>query len=312
MNEKSYRHGFVAGMAASVLVAGVVTFLTSSSPAGAASHSGALQVKGPGSTYAPMGSSVTLAAAAGTAVTFGLKVVNTGPGTAQFRVEVHQSVLATATVVVTAGSLNVTPLASSDGYYTNPIAAGGNQLLTVKVTRPAGSPQSAYNTFAYLYATDGTYLGIDYLTTNVQAPAKGTTALDLFARNGSQPFIGGSYSGQTATSPAIATGASTQFTVKLQNDGTVAGKIGLLMGYSDPESCGHASFPFTVKDGFTDVTAAAKGSYLTPTLAVGASRTLTVTVKNNGGCNSAQMFAQAKSVIGLYGPYSYLLVNRTA
>jgi hypothetical protein len=279
--------------------------------ANAASTAGTLQLKGPGSTYSPTSTYTSLAVSAGNTATFSIKVVNTGSSQAQFNVRLASIGLA-STVGLFAGSLGVTPLAESeDGYFTNPIAGGGSQVMTLKVTPPAGSPQGSTHTYVYLYTTSGTFLGTVEVWTNVSAPTHGTSSYEVFARNGTQPYIGGSYSTQSASAPPIGTGASVGFNVKLQNDGPGATKIGFRL---DDFGCG--AFTATVKDGLTDVTAAAlAGTYRTPAaLNPGASRTLTVTVKNLGGPCDSQVYAveALDPSSGDYVFFSYLNINRIA
>jgi len=261
----------------------LVAALLVSAPSTAASYSGALRIKGPGSVYSGNESLVSLPVAVGGTAKFGLQVANTGPSLAQFNVKVVSYGLP-ANANLYAGTLVLTPLSSGpDGYYTAPIAAGRSQALTLKVTVPAGSPQGSAGVEVYLYATDGSFLTYVNAIAEVKAPAYGTTATDAFAKQGSQAYVGGSVSAQIATSPALNVGSSAAFTVKLQNDGPVPAAI---QGRVD-------TFPsctsIVVKDGTADVTAAlASDTYSTPVLAVHAARTLKVTITriSAGGCST--------------------------
>jgi hypothetical protein len=259
------------------------------SPSSAASHSGALLVKGPGSVYSGSGALVSEAVSAGATDKFELKVVNTGTTPAQYNVKVVQSGTP-ADVSLYTGTLVLTPFSSSpDGYYTAPIAPGKSLALVLKVAVPAGTPQGTTQVTVALYSTDGLPLGFVQAQTNVKAPTYGTTATDVFVRQGSQPYVGGSLDSQIATSPAVDVGGSAVFSVKLQNDGPVPASV---RGYAVPVS---ECATFTITDGTTDVTAAMAGNlYATPVLDVHASKAFKVTITRTGaaGC----------------GPYDYLAI----
>ena len=275
----------VIGVVPLLLVAGLV-----SSPSSAASHAGELRIKGPGTLYSGNGAVVSEAVAAGTTDKFELLVVNTGSTLAQYNIKVSNYGLL-ANVDLFAGTLVLSPLSSSpDGYYTAPIAPGKSQALTLKVAIPSGSPQGSAVVSVSLQATDGTYLGSVTSQTEVKAPTYGTTDADVFAKQGSQPYIGGSVNGQIATAPAINVGGSAVFTVKLQNDGSVPASVGASMYTASDCSA------VVVKDGTVDITTAMQdGTYSTPVLGVHAARTLKVTFTRTSaaGC----------------GPYDYVYVQ---
>jgi len=263
----------VSGTAALLLV--IVGALVAS-PAGAASHAGALRIKGLGSVYSGSFSVVAETVAPNATDTFELQVVNTGTELAQYNVKAFLSGTIPATVDITAGSLSLKPLVSGpDGYYTSPIAPGKTLALNLKITIPAGSPQGSVYGRVDLSATDGAFLDRVTGLTEVKAPTYGTTGYDLFAKHASQTsYVGGSLSAQAAASPAISVGSSTTFNIKLQNDGAAPGRVGGLLDVD--ATCSD----ITVKDGSADVTAAMlAGTYLTPVLAVHGSKALTVTFK---------------------------------
>jgi hypothetical protein len=252
------------------------------SPSSAASHSGEIRIKGPGSLYSGNGAFVSEAVSVGATDKFELQVVNTGATLAQYNIKVSQFGLP-ANVNLYAGTLALTPLSSSpDGYYTSPIAPGKSQALVLKVAIPSGSPQDSVQVGLILYATDGSALGYVTAQTNVKAPTYGTSAYDVFAKQGSQPYIGGSVDAQATSSPALKVGDAAAFTVKLQNDGPAPAAV---HGYLEATlSCA----TLTVKDGTTDVSEALiDDSYVTPVLAVHAAKTLKVTFVRTGasGCN---------------------------
>jgi hypothetical protein len=270
-----------------IAVASIVLLLIgsgfASSPSNAASHSGRLQIKGPGSVYSGPEAWAFRAVGAGTTAQFDLQVVNTGSQLAQYNIKATRQDPEGSMDLYT-GSTSVTTLAfGPDGYYTAPIAPGRSQSFTLKVAVPAGTPQNSINTFIELRGTDGTQIDWSEAVTEIKAPTYGTTAADVFAKQGSQAYIGGSLDDQATSSPAISVGGSAAFTVKLQNDGFDPGVVAV-QAYT-----GFDCDSIVVKDGTADVTAAVlNGTYVTPTLAVHAARTLSVTMKRTGaaGCGS--------------------------
>ena len=242
--------------------------------ADAASTAGEVDIKGVGSTYAKNAVAVK-AVAPGAKSTYSIKVVNRGPSLAQFKVKTTTGGENAAAVSLLSGSTNVLPLSSSaDGYVTAPIASGKSVLLSLTITPTAGASR-AKNSFVQvsLLSTANQAIGGVSATTFITALALGTTAWDEFVRAGSGPFVGGTNDHQFITAAPIKVGSTAAFTVRLRNDGTVPGTIGLRLA---PSNCG-SWFTVTVKDGSTDVTAkAVAGTYVTPTLAVGARRDLVV------------------------------------
>jgi hypothetical protein len=244
----------------------------------AASTAGALQIRGVGTTYLE-GGTASLAVAPGRTATYWIKVVNRGTSLAQFKLKTN-AFDNPSTYVLLSGRMDLKPLsASSDGVVTEPIPAGESVLYRLNVTLPANANPvgRAIATVDLLSLTDA---GIQQVVaaTQVPAPAKGTTSADLFVRAAtSEPFVGGSYYALAMGTP-LKPGASTTMTVRLQNDGTSPSTIALVMNQN---YCAD-TFPITVKDGSTDVTAAVMEpgtTYVTPSLAVGAKRDLKVTFK---------------------------------
>lgn len=257
-------------------IATVLALLAVAPAAEAANTAGRLQVKGQGSVYTVNGATVSLATVPQSAVTYSVKVVNTGSTVAQYNVKVFAD--SQLTVAATTGSLNLTPLAvGPDGYFTAPIAGGGAQTISLKLTPEAGTPQTSLVTYVQLYATDGTtVLGQVILQTEIAAPASSGSGYALYARNGSQKYVGGAVSDQLASAPALKVGSTATYKVRLKNDSASSTQIGLFMASG---SCG-SYYTTTVKAGTIDVTAAAaSGSYVTPVLAPGQFKELTVSIK---------------------------------
>lgn len=260
-----------------VPLATVVALLMAAPAADAAVTAGTLQVKGPGSVYTVNGAIVSQATSPGAAATFSVRVVNTGTVEAQYNVKVFAD--SRLTVVATTGSLNLTHLSTGpDGYFTAPIQPGAAQTITLKLTPAAGTPQTSLNTFVQLWATNNTTnLAQVTLDTEIAAPASSGSGYALYARNGSQKYIGGAVSDQIATAPALKLGQTAAYKVRLKNDSAAPTQIGLFL--DNVSSCG-AYYTTTVKAGTLDVTAdAASGHYVTPTLAPGQFKELMVSIK---------------------------------
>jgi hypothetical protein len=273
------------GVVPLMLVAGLV-----SSPSSAASHSGHLEFKGPGSAYTHGPNGLTAEAiGAGSTAAYEIRVVNTGTELGQFNLRVVTYGIASNTDLYS-GSLSLSPMsAGPDGYWTAPIKPGGYQALVLKVNIPAGSPQGTAFAQVQLNASDGTLLEYNYMRTEVKAPSNGTLAYDLFAHQGSQPPVGGSVTAQGTASPALNIGQSGVYKVELQNDGPVPAAIKATVSLLS--TC----LTMVVKDGTVDVTAAvAADTYTTPVLAVHGSRTLTVTLKHvSAACGTGYGYAVA-------------------
>jgi hypothetical protein len=285
---------------AALAVTVVMVFLSMLGPqtATAASTAGEIDVKGVGSTYAKDAGAVQ-AVAPGAKATYSIKVVNRGSALAQFKITTFLFAENAAAVALLSGTTNVYPLSSAnDGYITAPIAPGKSVLLSLTVTPTSqASPAKLTQANVTLQSTANQLIGGVTTNTLIKAPATGTTAWDEFVRAGSGPFVGGSNGDQTITAAPIQVGQTARFTIRLQNDGTVPGTIGLRLV---TQQCASA-FTVKVKEGFTDVTAkAVAGNYVTPTLAVGARRDLLVSATLvTSDCPALALKAEARK--GLNG-----------
>jgi hypothetical protein len=274
---------------------------------------GALLIHGTGSTFTGTNNLVTVGVAAGTAAQYTLKIVNKSSVQAQFLVKVSTPTGNPANADLFTGSLSVKPLATGpDGWATNALNPGGSQSVVLKVTPNSSDGEGSSAVTVSISAMDRVQVDQVFTETNVKAPTKGSTQYDLFATSSGQPAIGGSFSGQTTTAPAITPTQTATFSVKLMNDSTQAAKIGL---HVFTDSCSGA-FTIAVKDGSTVVTAAAlAGTYRTPTLNGGAARTITVTVKRTtaaSACTSTKLKALSLTSLGADGFFSFLNTNLVA
>ena len=305
-------------MLTGLLVTAVLTaLLCSASPAqaGGTLNGVRLLLKGPGASYTDAGG-VALTAAAGGTSSFGVRLSNAGPTAATYYVNLFSSSLPATAVLYSGSGLFLTRMSDAGspapGYYPVTLLAGASRQMTVKVTLPKDSPQGLNQVSFGVLNAAGEFINGALLTTNVKPPARGSSAHEVYARSGTQPFIGGEVNSQFAMAPPIATGSAATFSVKLQNDSTLSTTIGLKVSSG---FCGSA-FPVTVKDGTRDVTAdTLAGTYRTPVaLAPGASRTLTVGARNMGSpsCASTAFQIQSLTPEGNEAHYEYLIVARKA
>jgi hypothetical protein len=294
-----------------VLLAGIVAVLAASltvvPAATAASHSGDLAVKGPGGSAYTRAFAVSLSGKEGATMTYTFQVRNTGTTLAQYRLNVSDWTGAQAQLYD--GTLLLKPLASSpDGYYTKAIPAGGSQTLTLKIPIPVGTAAVEHYSSINLYGTDGFYLATRNLIAEEPAVLTGSTATDLFVKNGGQLAVGGAgRPAQAMTAPTISGTQVATFTAILQNSTGPTASIGFRI-YNSEGTCGQV----TVKDGSLDVTAAAlAGTYQTPPLARLAKRNLTVTVKNLApSCLRAHLTVQSRIPGGTFLQSAILLANK--
>ncbi|MDT4940530.1 MAG: hypothetical protein QOJ34_619 [Pseudonocardiales bacterium] len=255
--------------------------------------SGYLLSKSTGSYYS-LTAFTDLSARPGSTVSFAYQIVNNGQTDSQYRIVLFAP-SQPAALYVSQTPTGTAQLVKSNVYYTPPIAAGKTFPLTIKVTVPSGGMDIAYGGQLDLQDPsvpfdptrfDNTALDRAFPTAVRAAPTAGTTNQDLFLSTGAQPRVGGSCCDPdpaagvfhpTLSSSAIKVGSAVSFTLRLQNDGTAPSAIPL-----HPEIFGDlgCTANVTIRTGFTDVSSAVlAGTYVTPSLAPGAHRDFTVTVK---------------------------------
>jgi hypothetical protein len=179
-------------------------------------------------------------------------------------------------VSVASSNLLVGPLAQGPGgYFTPPIAAGKTAAFTLKITpQKTEVPNDEWIYGVVLRDTAGASLDSVAATVETSSATGGGTSHDMIVNAAGQLPV--SAFGLEVSSPNLKLGGSSSFTVKLKNGGPVASTIPFRAVRSD--TC-DASYAVTVKAGSTDITDQAEQGYITPTLAPGASKTLTVTIK---------------------------------
>lgn len=267
-----------------------------------------LKLLGVGSVYTGRDHLVTRTVPApGAEMSYKLGVLNEDGVAHTYRIRLTQAGSPAQAEVWTSG-FNARPLAvDAQGYFVTPsIGAGKVVLFQLRVT-PTAPGQAISSVDVDLLTDTGLLIeGID-TQTNTAAPATGTGSFELFAKQGTQPFVGGPVSGQTVTGPALNVGQTATYTVRLRNDGATAQQIGLRV--TDVDGC-TGSFATTVKVGTKNWTAAAfAGDYLTPLLAPGKYTQVTVAIKRTAaGCPAENLRLESLDD-GAVVRTSYLLAN---
>jgi hypothetical protein len=277
----SIREGIMAGFGvprravavatAAVVMAGVMAI---GRPAGAATENGTLHEHSVGSLYSDATANVALAA--GKTGKFSLEVVNTGDVTTQYAVVVTPS-FGPATFAIVAGSTPVSGLR----YWTPPVAAGKAYVFTLTASIPAGTPEANTSASVQLYAADNTSaaLATRFVWVSEAAPKAGTSANDIFLKNGTQPATGGPVD-EYMGSPAATVGKTEKFSVRVQNDSAANASDLVKAALTPLGTCNLSGFAVTYKVGTTDITTAITGAgYATPTLLPGKSVVITESVK---------------------------------
>lgn len=267
-----------------------------------------LKLLGVGSVYTGRDHLVTRTVPApGAPMTYKLGVLNEDGVAHTYRIRLTRAGSPAQAEVWTSG-FNAKPLAVDDqGYFVTPsIGAGKVVLFQLRVT-PTAPGQTISSVDVDLLTDTGLLIEGIQTQTNTAAPASGTGSFELFAKQGTQPFVGGPVSGQTVTGPALNVGQTATYTVRLKNDGATARQIGLRV--ADVDGC-TGSFATTVKVGTKNWTAAAfAGDYLTPLLAPGKYTQVTVAIKRTAvGCPAENLQLESLDD-GAVVRTSYLLAN---
>jgi hypothetical protein len=287
---RSIHQRVAVGVAVTSVAVGVVV---APSVASAATYDGVLGIHGPGSVFAGTSGPgiqnkvlVTQVTAAGAVATFPAEVLNRGTALAQFRVKL--STTGEFGVSLTAGTLNVTSLAtSSQGYVTNALAPGKAQALTLKVTSPLGAlPTSAYYAALSLYSVDGSIGFGNVYAGAVVKSTTGTSTDDIYITNGSQPMVGVTTPNTSngwvnaSTAPTIKVGGTATFAITLKNGATTTQAMKMYCSNAS-QPCQAGDFAVTFKYGTVDITSLVEtpNGWVTPVLAPGRSAKVTLTVK---------------------------------
>ncbi|KAA1418793.1 hypothetical protein F0U44_09895 [Nocardioides humilatus] len=264
-------------LALAVFFACALVGLSPPAPASAEVTTGKVIIKGPGSGYSGPGGIVSEVVTAGGTATYQVRVVNFGDEPAQFVVKMKNEFLP-ATQTLHAGATNITASAvAPTGYLTPIIAPGSYRQLTLKVKTSVLPSQGRTRAEVTLETPGGTYLTFGWLYTMLKPPAHGNTAYQVYAKQGSQAYVGGHQVGQFATAPAVRPTGKAVFSVKFQNDGPSPEQIHGRMNL--PSDC----FTYTAEHRTEDVTEAlTTGTWNTPLLPPGRSATIKITVELTG------------------------------
>lgn len=269
----------------------------------------AVLFRGPGSYYttADEAKATITVADHGNVAQYYVKVTNTGATATSYNFVLDKSgTNSNAQVNIKGGA--ILALDANGNWATPVIQPGKYREFAVKVT-PNGSGQSISNVLVNLRHPNGALASRSYTETNTDAPLKGTDSFGLFAKAGSQRWVGGSFDGQTTTNQSLALNQTATFTTRLRNDGTTARSL----IYSVAGST-NACWTRVVKVGTTDVTGAATGAgYVTKTLNPGQYLDVKVLVKRvaTTGCAGIQFTAQTRDN-GVLKHFSHLLTNPKA
>ncbi|KAA1418796.1 hypothetical protein F0U44_09910 [Nocardioides humilatus] len=244
------------------------------SPAAAeAAETAQLIVKAKGSGYSGLrdfAGIVGVAVKRGGTATYQARVVNYGDTAAHFVLRLEAAFMP-ATRTVKADNHDITATIQSVAGYTTPLIEPGDYLqLSLKVTPDEDEPPTPVDAAATqigVLSTEDVLVSSGAFYTMIKAPAHGTSGAEVYARQGSQPYVGGEEPGYFTTSPVVRPGSTTTIKVKFQNDGVDAHQIRGGLNFYNPDC-----FDITAKQGRTDITADLEAStYVTPQLAPGKS-----------------------------------------
>lgn len=252
-----------------------------------------LKVLGIGSVYSGRNQLVTRGVTApGKVMVYKLGILNEDALGRSYKLRLSPSGSpATAQVWTTGFGAKVLATDGSGNFVTPLVAAGKVLTVELKVT-PTAPGQHLSRVDVDLLTDFGATIESVSTETNTPAPAKGTSSYELTATQGSQPYVGGPVSDQTATAPALNVGQSATFTVRLKNDGTTATNIGLKV--TDVDGCA-GSFTTVVRVGTAVWTnEALAGTYTTPLRSPGQYTTVQVVVKRvAAGCANHRLRVQS-------------------
>ena len=267
-----------------------------------------LKIRGVGSVYTGRDHLVTgVVPQAGSLQTYPLAVLNEDSVAHSYRILLSSSgSSSTAEVWSTGIGAKKLPSDGAGTFTTGLIQPGRSESYSLRVT-PVGQGQLTSRVQVGLQSDLGGPIESVTTETNTAAPASGTSSFELFARQGSQSFIGGPRDNQTTTGPALNVGGSALYTVRLRNNGGAASRIGLRL--TDADACGGAFSVTVTAAGKVQTAEAYSGTYLTPTLAPGGYRDLQISVRRvAAGCGERLIRAQSLDN-GTVVRTSYLLAN---
>lgn len=258
--------------------------LPASPAAAAAPETGQLILKAKGAGYT--GINTSYGAVVGTAVrrggasTYQARLVNYGDEAAHFKLAL-ETYFRPATYVTKADGADITSSLTGSGYITPLIEPGDHLQVSVRVKPQLDSPPAPYDatvTLLLASSTDDVLISSAEIVTMFKAPAHETSGAEVYARHGSQPWVGGTQPGYFASSPVVREEANTTFKVKIQNDGLDTHQIRAGFEFYNPDC-----FSYSIKRGSTDITDDIEaGTYITPPIKPGRYLALKLTVRWHG------------------------------
>lgn len=266
-----------------------------------------LAVRGVGYLYTGRDRLVTrVVSRVGVTATYGVAVMNEDAVSRGYRIRlVTDGTPATVQLKPAGLGPALTPNPAGD-FMLGQIEPGTTAKYSLLVT-PTGSGPAPSRVRVVLQTTFDAPIESIETETNVAAPPQGTSSFELFARQGSQPFIGGPTDAGTMTGPALGVGGSATYVVRLRNDGAEASQIGLRL--TDIDACDE-SFAVTAKEGTRNVTDRVyAATYTTRELRPGAYQDIRVTIRRSApGCPSRLVRAESLEA-GTVVRTSFLLAN---
>lgn len=250
-----------------------------------------LDIRGPGWVFTDgAGNQVTMAVSPTATALFTVRVNNRGPVSRSYKLS-STLTQGTATVrVLPAGGGTELPRADDGTWVTPTIGAGASQAFQLRVD-PTGAGQPTARLVFKLLAGNRAEFDRGRFDANTQSTARGTDAFGIFARAGSQPWVGGPVV-QTTTMNSLAARGTGRYLVRLRNDSAAAAPIKVRLAAAS-NACW--KLRVTAPSGLSrvDVTAAVLGSgYTSPRLAIGGYVDLFADVTRvANGCGAARWTA---------------------
>lgn len=264
-----------------------------------------LKIRGTGTLYTGRDHTVTgVVGTSGNVKKYSLQVLNEDTTARAFQIAIGDTD-GSAKVEIWSNTTKVLPYGSRV-FTTGTIQPGKTATYSLRVT-PFGTAGSTSHVDVSLATDFGAPIESVSTETYIAAPTNGTTSYELFAKQGSQLFVGGPTDGQIATGPALNVGGSAAYVLRLKNNAAAGSQIGLRL--TDVDGCG-GSYTVTVTDGVRAVTGDAyAGNYLSPSLGRGAHRDVRVVIRRtSAGCPSRLIKVQSLDH-GVVVRTSYLLAN---
>lgn len=274
---------------------------------GAGTTQADLKVLGVGSVYTGRDHLVTrTVAGSGTLQTYPLVVLNEDSVAHSYTIRIAESGSQAKTEIWSTGLGGKALLPyGNHSFTTAPIAPHTSVNYSLRVTPFYG--QSTSRVEVLLQTDFGATIESLATETNTAAPANGTSSFELFARQGSQAFIGGPTAGQTTTGPALNVGGSAAYTIRLKNNGSTRNQVGLRL--TDVDGCAGSFAVTAAAAGKVRTADAYAGTFLTPVLAPGGYQDVQVTIRRaSAGCRARMVRAQSLDH-GVVVRTSYLLSN---